>query len=972
MNRQNRIGEYVRSLKASPGLGGQVVFHKELPATEACFDSPARPWPDEMQVLLKGSGISSLYSHQVSAIDLVRSGRHIVVSTPTASGKTLVYNLPVIEQILEDPLSRALYLFPLKALAQDQMKQFGELTACLDREQAPTCATYDGDTSAWKRKRSRELPPNVLLTNPEMLHLSLLAYHEKWASFWQGLTHVVIDEVHTYRGVMGSHMAWVFRRMNRVCAHYGVSPTFVFCSATVGNPSELTSRLTGLDVQAVTKNSAPHGRRHVLFINPEDGAAQTAIKLLRAALYRGLRTIVYTQSRKLAELINIWVSQRAGSMAERISAYRAGYLPEERREIERRLSSGELLAVISTSALELGIDIGSLDLCLLVGYPGTVMATWQRGGRVGRSLQDSALVLIAQEDALDQYFMRNPMDFFKRSPEPAVLNPGNPVIMGRHLVCAASEITIRTDESWLKERGVSRAISKLESKGKLLRSEDGKEIYSARKFPQRGINLRGVGQTYQIVSRNDGRTIGAIDGFRAYRETHPGAVYLHRGESYVVDRLDIETRTVEVSPARVDYFTRVRGDKTTEILEVFGEKVVYATSVSLGRLRITDQITGYERRHVRGQRLLNIVPLDLPPQVFETEGLWIEIPNEVQKATENAYMHFMGGIHALEHAAIGILPLMVLTDRNDLGGISTPYHPQVRKAAVFVYDGIPGGVGLSRQAFEKAEELLKKTLNVIESCPCELGCPSCVHSPKCGSGNRPIDKRAAIFVLKGITESGEGFFRSGQDRPYAAMGEERMAKVERQKYKDGPDSIPRFGVFDLETQLSAQEVGGWHRADLMRLSCAVLFDSERETFLEFREPDIPELIERLSELDLIIGFNLKRFDYKVLSAYNDLDFWSLPTLDILEDVHTRLGYRLSLDHLAGVTLGTQKTANGMQALKWWKQGKIKEILEYCNKDVAITRDLFLYGYKKSYLLFMNKARKIVRIPVDWRRNYLIR
>ncbi|MEA1991155.1 MAG: DEAD/DEAH box helicase [Thermodesulfobacteriota bacterium] len=878
-----------------------------------------------------------------------------MVSTPTASGKTLVYSLPVIEQILEDPLSRALYLFPLKALAQDQMKAFRELTACLDRERAPTCATYDGDTSSWKRKRLRELPPNVLLTNPEMLHLSLLAHHEKWAFFWQGLTHVVIDEVHTYRGVMGSHMAWVFRRMNRVCAHYGVSPILVFCSATVGNPSELTSKLSGLNVQAVTQNSAPHGRKHVIFINPEDGAAQTAIKLLRAALHRGLRTIVYTQSRKFAELINIWVSQRAGSMAKRISAYRAGYLPEERREIERKLSSGELLAVISTSALELGIDIGSLDLCLLVGYPGTVMATWQRGGRVGRSLQDSALVLIAREDALDQYFMRNPEDFLKRPPESAVLNPENPVIMGRHLVCAAAEVTIRTDESWLKEREVSKAISKLESKGKLLRSENGKELYSARKYPQRGINLRGVGQTFQIVSRSDSRTIGVIDGFMAYRETHPGAVYLHRGESYVVDRLDIETRTVEVSPARVDYFTRVRGNKTTEILEVFGKKAVYGSSVYLGRLRITDRITGYERRQVRGQRLLNIVPLDLPPQVFETEGLWIEIPSEVREATEKAYMHFMGGIHALEHAAIGILPLLVLTDRNDLGGISTPCHPQVRKAAVFVYDGVPGGVGLSRQAFEKAEELLQKTLKVIESCPCELGCPSCVHSPKCGSGNRPIDKMAAVFVLRGIIE--------GKGQGARVMGQ--GAKGERHKLKNTPGSIPQFGVFDLETQLSAQEVGGWHRADLMRVSCAVLFDSGRDAFLEFQEPNIPELIEHLSELPLIIGFNLKRFDYKVLSAYSDLNFWGLPTLDILEDVHTRLGYRLSLDHLAGVTLGTQKTADGMQALKWWKQGKIKEILEYCNKDVAITRDLFLYGYKKGYLLFRNKSGKVVRIPVDW-------
>jgi DEAD/DEAH box helicase domain-containing protein len=347
-------------------------------------------------------------------------------------------------------------------------------------------------------------------------------------------------------------------------------------------------------------------------------------------------------------------------------------------------------------------------------------------------------------------------------------------------------------------------------------------------------------------------------------------------------------------------------------------------------------------------------------------------------------MHFMGGIHALEHAAIGILPLLVLTDRNDLGGISTPYHPQVRKAAVFVYDGVPGGVGLSRQAFEKAEELLQKTLKVIESCPCELGCPSCVHSPKCGSGNRPIDKKAAIFVLRGIMESreqgagskGQGAEQGAGSREHGARSREQGAgskghgaKGERQKLKNTPGSIPRFGVFDLETQLSAQEVGGWHRADLMRVSCAVLFDSGRDAFLEFLEPDIPMLIERLSRLDLIIGFNLKLFDYKVLSAYSDLDFWRLPTLDILEDVYRRLGYRLSLDHLAGVTLGTQKTADGMQALKWWKQGKIKEILEYCNKDVAITRNLFLYGYKKGYLLFRNKAGKVVRIPVDWGRNF---
>ncbi len=416
MNIRNGVGDYLEFLEKYSDIRDEIEYHEVLPPLEPVYGDVSFSWSREIQGILNSIGIKRLYSHQARAIDLIRAGRHVVVATPTASGKSLVYNLPVIDRVIEEPESRALYIFPLKALAQDQMRHLGELSACLEREAAPTFAIYDGDTSSWNRKKIRDLPPNVLLTNPEMLHLSLLAHHQSWSRFWRNLSHVVIDEVHTYRGVMGSHMAWVFRRLNRICDYYGADPTFIFCSATVGNPGELASELTGLRVVPVTESGSARGRRHVLFVNPHGTAAQAAIRLLQEALKRNLRTIVYTQSRKLTELIGIWIRQRAGKLSDKVSSYRAGFLADERREVERKLASGELLAVVSTSALELGIDIGSLDLCILVGYPGTVMATWQRGGRVGRSNQDSALVLVAQEDALDQYFMRKSRGLIPRPP----------------------------------------------------------------------------------------------------------------------------------------------------------------------------------------------------------------------------------------------------------------------------------------------------------------------------------------------------------------------------------------------------------------------------------------------------------------------------------------------------------------------------------------------------------------------------
>ncbi|MCJ7772809.1 MAG: DEAD/DEAH box helicase, partial [Desulfobacterales bacterium] len=741
----------MNAIKNSKRMGHQVAYHIILPATNSSLSETETPLPEKLIAILREGGIRQLYAHQADAIDLIRSGQHVVVSTPTASGKTFIYNIPVIERFLKNQNTTALYIFPLKALAQDQLRNINNIMNPL-KEEGFTAAIYDGDTTNWHRKRLRENPPNILLTNPEMVHLSLLAHHPKWASFYSNLQTVVVDEVHTYRGIMGSHMSLVFRRLQRICSYYGVRPNYIFCSATVGNPSKLAEQLIGFQVKEISKSSAPRGKRHIIYYDPVDSPAQSAILLLKAALHRSLKTIVYTQSRKMTELIALWAANKSGKFSKRISAYRAGFLPEERREIESRRVGGDLLAVISTSALELGIDVGGLDLCILVGYPGSLVSTWQRGGRVGRSGQDSALILIAGEDALDQYFIQNPEELIYRAPESVVVNPQNRVILEKQLVCAAAELSLKIDETILSGEIIEDVVKKLEKEGTLLKSADGKQFYSSRKAPHRHVDLRGTGSSYTIVDRNTDRIIGEIDGFRAFKETHTGAVYLHKGDSFVVNYLDLDTKTVSATEARVDYYTRVRSTKNTEILKTHMEKPVWGTKIYSGTLKVTEQITGYERWRIYDKRKIDIIPLELPPIVFDTEGLWFIIPPEIQRKAENKYLHFMGGIHAIEHAAIGIFPLLVMADRNDLGGISTPIHPQLGNAAIFIYDGIPGGAGMSTQAYHLAEELLGYTLNMIHKCRCEQGCPSCVHSPKCGSGNRPIDKSSAKFLLKEIKD----------------------------------------------------------------------------------------------------------------------------------------------------------------------------------------------------------------------------
>ena len=474
----------------------------------------------------------------------------------------------------------------------------------------------------------------------------------------------------------------------------------------------------------------------------------------------------------------------------------------------------------------------------------------------------------------------------------------------------------------------------------------------------------------------EGKPIGSVDGHQAYKETHPGAVYLHRGKTYVVKSLDMAERVVrcEVPQQRVNWHTRVRSHKETAIIEVKGSGSAFGAPVAFGRLRVTETITGYEQRSVADNRLICVVPLDLPPLVFETEGLWFCVPDGPRRATEDSLMHFMGSIHALEHASIGLMPLMVMADRNDFGGISTPMHAQLGMPAVFVYDGLPGGAGLCRSAFPRLAELFAAVRDLLLRCPCELGCPSCVHSPKCGSGNRPIDKAGALFLLERIMAApapGGDMAVSGLESEQPKEKTVMAADIEL----GGPAAgsierivapLPeRFMVLDVETRRSAADVGGWHKAGQMGVSVTVLYDSLADDYFSYSQDELPALFERLRAAETVVGFNSLRFDYAVLTPFAPFELRALPSLDLLQRIKERLNYRISLDNLGQATLGEPKSADGLQALQWWKEGRCEEIAAYCRKDVDLTRRLYLFGLREGYLLFTNKAAQRVRVPVDF-------
>ncbi len=939
----------------------ELVCHYELPGNPPCFDAVRGYVSNRIFDILKSQGIHGLYRHQTDALKAIYSGRHVVVSTPTASGKSLIYNIGIAETLLEYRDARFLLIFPIKALSRDQYEGaksfFRSVISSDDR-----IAIYDGDTPEKDRVKIRANIPNVLITNPDMLHYALLPYHQKWQELWENIKFIVIDEMHTYRGVFGSHVAMIVRRLKRVCNHYGSSPQFLLLSATIGNPRELAAQIIEVpldDIVLVDQSTGPKPRRHVLFLKSDYPMSLVASLLAARAIKHGLKTIIFTRSRRMTELVFISLKNRYRELSGFISSYRAGLLPSDRREIERALNSGKLKCVVATSALELGVDIGDLDVCILVGYPGTIMNTWQRAGRVGRSGQESAIIMIPQHDALDQYVISHPEHVLSKNFETAVAGTENVEILKDHLVCAASEIPLTKDEVDSKP-GWSEAVSELTESGKLWYGEN-QEFYASTRYPHRSVDIRQVGDSYTIfLKKKSAKAIpfGSVDGVRVFKECHPGAVYLHLGEMYQVVELDLRKRNVIVRPFDGAYFTVPVSEKHTDILEVISTRPAGNFVLRLGKLRVTERVLGYEKKTTRGMETLDYVELDLPSQSFETVGLWIEIDKWIEALVQNRHLHFMGGIHALEHAIISMFPLFLLCDRNDLGGIAHPSHYQIKKGAVFIYDSYPGGIGLCKEAFRIFEEILGRVQELLLACECENGCPLCIYSPKCGSGNKPLDKDAAKLISKALLDPGllEKFGKVGTVENAPSFTPPKIM-ISKRKY--------RIAYLDLETQKLANEVGGWHNKHLMRVSVAVLYDEVKKDFLVFYESDLERLFNILPSYELIVGFNVKKFDYSVLSSYTTVDLVNLPTFDILEEIQRTIGFRVSLDSLAKATLGKNKIADGIQAVKWFRMQRWKELVEYCRADVDITRMLFRFAISNKYLLCTNKEGKKIRIPTPW-------
>ena len=956
------LAEHIRFLKRRI-LGNEVVHHQTLPARPARLVRDVSGLPPALARILKIARIPALYTHQAEGIQKVLAGQHLALATPTASGKTLVYNAPVLATLLNDPDAHALYIFPLKALEQDQFDELNGLMLGLGG--TLKAAIYDGDTPAHRRRQIRTTPPQVLFTTPDMLHSGILAFHEAWAGFFARLRYVVIDELHAYSGVFGSHVLHLFRRLNRICAHYGADPVYITSSATMGNPRELAGELLNRSFCAIEDHGAPAATRHFVFVNPSESPNTLAAHVLRASVLKDYRTIVFTRARITTELVYRWATQSRPDLQARISSYRAGYLPNERRQIEQALNAGQLMGVVATSALELGIDIGGLDICVLVGYPGSIINTWQRAGRVGRAGRESLILLIASPDALDQYFMRHPKEFFARDLEDAVVDPTNQYILKNHLACAARELPLAAGEPEYALPNYRAALDALTEEGALLQNAEGDAWFAARKQPHRLVNMRTIGESYRIVDR-DHNPIGTVSGSQVHGECYKGAIYLHRGRQYEIGDRNPQQGQIYAEEVHVAYFTRARTEKDTEILEELRSRPLQGFMARLGRLKVSSQVVGYEKIRVGDQVVLSKHPLESPVEHVETIGFWIELDAHFKADLSRHQHHYMGSIHAIEHAVKSLFPLLALCDRTDVGGICYPQHPQLGKGAIFVYDYHPGGIGLAEKGFAQLDRLLDLTRAMVETCDCLIGCPSCIHFPTCGAGNVPLDKAGAIHLLGVLT--GHRAIERAPSTAEVADAPPIFAEWEREEESaadERPEQGPCVVVFDLETQRSAAEVGGWNKAHLMGLSVGVVWDSHEQGCTTYLEKDIDRLLEHLQAADLIVGFNILGFDYSVLRGYSPFDFRRLNTLDILREVHQQLRYRVSLDALGRATLNAPKSADGLDALRWFKQGRLDLIADYCQKDVELTRDLFYFGLRENYLLFDRKNEGRMRIPVAW-------
>lgn len=761
-----------------------LTFHTTLPPQRAQYAE----WPEwvlpELKEKLVEGGVGKLYSHQAELAQAAWAGEDAVISTGTSSGKSLGYQLPILSRLAQEPTACALYLTPTKALGSDQLQAVLELCRGIPALKGVVPSPYDGDTPQESRAGVRD-HSRFIFSNPDMVHMSLLAAHARWARLLRHLEFIVIDECHSYRGVFGANVALVLRRLVRLCAHYGSRPTVIYASATMKDPGRHAQRLTGRPARAITEDTAPTGARTVAlwepgFIEGAEGehgapvrraATTEAAEMMASFIAEGARTMTFVRSRRSAEVVAMRAAEvLSGSLgrpdfAQRIAAYRAGYLAEDRRKLERALDDASLLGVATTSALELGIDVGGLDAVVTAGFPGTVASFWQQAGRAGRRGQGSLVVLIARDEPMDTYLVHHPEALLGRPVEASVFNPANPYILFGHVYCAAVEKPL--NDATITAWGAQDVVHQLAESGLLRRRERGWFAVPIPAHSPEGlspetahtaVSLRGgAGEEVMIVDSSDGRLLGTIDAVRATSQVHPGAVYLHQGESFVIEELILSDYLALARPEAPDYSTTPRSTTDIRILREADNLVNYSPGLWVAdvEVEVTDRVTGYQVRLADGT-ISDDIPLELPEQRLVTRAVAYTIDPMALAAMGVTAADTPGTLHAAEHAAIGLLPLIATCDRWDIGGVSTALHPDTQLPTVFVYDGHPGGAGFAEEGFRRFPEWIAATFEAVRSCPCESGCPSCVQSPKCGNGNNPLSKDGAIKLLGALVTMTHG------------------------------------------------------------------------------------------------------------------------------------------------------------------------------------------------------------------------
>ncbi len=759
----------LKDLAAASHYRDQIVHVREIPAREGQYEPPEPELDETLQSLLRRQNVHRLYTHQARALIADSRGEDFVVVTATASGKTLCYNLPILRRLLAEPGAKAIELFPTKALTQDQHAGLMRWTQFEELQDVLKPAVYDGDTPSHKRTAIRN-NANVLLTNPDMLHVGILPYHGRWHAFLRDLRYIVVDELHTYRGIFGSHVACVLRRLLRMCAHYGSSPQVIASSATIANPVDLAQRLTGRKPTLIDQDGSPRGRKYFVLWNPpmlegENVSRRSgnveAVDLLTHLVRTRAQTIVFGKARVVVELIYRYAREQLAAesdLADRIRPYRGGYLPNQRRQIEKELFSGRLLAVTATNALELGIDVGHLDAALIVGFPGTICSTWQQAGRAGRTRQDSLVILVGYDDPIDQYLMRHPDYLFGASHEQAVIDPSNPHILTRQLSCACFEKPLSDeDAAWFGP--LTEQIGEiLVEDGEAKKLAD-KLYWRSSEFPARNCNLRTISDaTYAIADISRGQSvIGNVDAISAPELVYPGAVYLHQGQSYLVKELDQELRIAQVEPCQVDYYTQPILASSCRMLEARESRTFLHSELFFGPADVTWQTTAFRKIKYYTMEMVGQAELDLPSQTLSTTAFWWPVDRELLAEIKRDGYHPIEAVVGLRNLMLATLPVLSMSDRYDLGGMVDSAN--LGRPTIFIYDRYPGGLGFAQQGYLRIGQWLSLCNQIVGDCPCADGCPSCVglanlrpplhQDPDLGGSNFPVpNKRATLLMLE--------------------------------------------------------------------------------------------------------------------------------------------------------------------------------------------------------------------------------